>query len=305
MLISASYTPFNSDYSVNLNLIEALYQNLIHQGVAGTLVCGTTGEGYALSNKERKLLVEAWTKAMDDQFKLYVHVGHSNIPDILELSAHAVAQQVEGLVISAPNYFRPAELEDLVLFLKEAVVRDAGIKVYYYHIPSLTGVDFPMSDFLKLAEIYQLQLTGIKYTHDNLDDFESCLHFRNGKYDIMFGMDELFLEALERGGVTALGSTYNYMAGIFHKIRVEHTKGNSERALTLQDAARDIIDILIKYGGGIIGGKAFMKLIGLDCGPVRLPLRSLSNEQLAKCKSELEKTSFYEYTNTTIVNPKP
>jgi hypothetical protein len=30
-------------------------------------------------------------------------------------------------------------------------------------------------------------LAGIKYTHEDFMDFLSCLHFNNGKYDMLWG----------------------------------------------------------------------------------------------------------------------
>ena len=37
------------------------------------------------------------------------------------------------------------------------------------------------------------------------------------------------------------------------------------------------VEVIIKYGGGVRGGKAIMKLIGLDCGSCRLPIKSFFN----------------------------
>jgi N-acetylneuraminate lyase len=38
-----------------------------------------------------------------------------------------------------------------------------------------------------------------------------------------------------------------------------------------------------------------MKMIGLDCGPVRLPLRTLSDAQQAELRLELERIGFFEF----------
>ena len=62
-LISAAFTPFKSDGSVNYDHIPTQIQQLVQGGVVGTLVCGSTGEGYSLSIQERKKmpLVVVWT----------------------------------------------------------------------------------------------------------------------------------------------------------------------------------------------------------------------------------------------------
>jgi N-acetylneuraminate lyase len=55
-----------------------------------------------------------------------------------------------------------------------------------------------------------------------------------------------------------------------------------------------MISILLRFGG-LPSGKAVMRFIGLDCGPVRLPVRSLSEAQEKQLRSELEEVGFFEF----------
>jgi len=54
------------------------------------------------------------------------------------------------------------------------------------------------------------------------------------------------------------------------------------KAKELQNKSQEFINILVKYGGNLIAGKRIMKFIGLDCGPNRLPLRSLQKQKKLK-----------------------
>ena len=49
--------------------------------------------------------------------------------------------------------------------------------------------------------------------------------------------------------------------------------------------------------GGLPAGKAMMKLIGVDCGPVRLPLRSLSAAAEGALRADLERLGFFSYAS--------
>ena len=49
----------------------------------------------------------------------------------------------------------------------------------------------------------------------------------------------------------------------------------------------EVVNIIIKYGGGVRGGKAIMKLIGCDCGNCRPPISSFTNEEYASLKNDL------------------
>jgi len=87
-----------------------------------------------------------------------------------------------------------------------------GLPFYYYHIPILTGVGMDMIDFLKYAGGLIPNLAGIKYTSATIHEYQSCLELENGKFDVLFGFDELLLPALSIGAKGAIGSTYTFAA---------------------------------------------------------------------------------------------
>ena len=55
-----------------------------------------------------------------------------------------------------------------------------------------------------------------------------------------------------------------------------------------------MIAVFLRFGG-LPAGKSIMRLIGLDCGPVRLPLQSLSDAQEDALQAELEKIGFFDF----------
>jgi len=55
----------------------------------------------------------------------------------------------------------------------------------------------------------------------------------------------------------------------------------------LQMKSIEIVKIIIKYGGGVRGGKAIMNLIGIECGPCRLPISPISQEEYEMLKKDL------------------
>src|SRR5690606_838197 len=116
-----------------------------------------------------------------------------------------------------------------------------GTPFYYYHIPVLTGVNFPMIDLLKAVDGECPNFAGIKYTQEDFMDFLSCLHFRNGKYDMLWGRDENMLSALVLGSKGAVGSTYNYIAPLYHDLITAYENGDVEQARDLQQKSIDFI----------------------------------------------------------------
>src|SRR5690554_377542 len=275
-LIAAPYTPFNPDGSLNLGLIGRYSSMLIENKVSGVFICGTTGEGMLMNVEERKAVAEEWIKYGTDSFRIIVHIGANSYRDAQDLGAHA--QQIGAYAVSTmgPLFLRPSKVEDLIRYCIEVMESTGDLPFYYYHIPGVAGIDFPMIEFLEKAESKLPALAGIKYTHNNLMDLQLCLRASDNKWDILYGQDETLLAGLAYGVKGAVGSTYNYMAPLYHKMSEAFQKGDLEQAGFLQNLSARFVRHLIRFGGGVEGGKPLMRTIGLDCGPLRAPAHNIS-----------------------------
>lgn len=292
-LIAAPFTPMNTDGSLNLDIIPLYYETLKTNGVTGAFICGSTGEGVSLTLLEKKQVAQAWADATtnDKDFKVITLVGGTCLADCIELSTHARAAGLFAAAMTAPFYFKPADVNALADICESVARTVPDLPFYYYHIPALTGVNFPMIELLRKLDDRLPNLAGIKYTHEDFMDFLSCLHFANGKYDMLWGRDENFLSALVLGAKGAVGSTYNYAAPLYHDLMDAYEGGDLEHAREKQQLAIDMITLLGKYGG-IATGKAYMKLIGLDCGQFRLPVRNMSAASLETFSKEVAQLDF-------------
>lgn len=291
-LISAPFTPLQRDGSINLNVIESYAQHLVSTGVVGVFVCGTTGEGASLTLDERKAVAQRWVDVAGKSLKVIVHTGHPSLPEAQHLAAHAQKIGAYATAAMAPYFFKPSSAADLVEFCAALAAAAPAIPFYYYHIPSMSGVNIPIANFLPKASSIS-NLAGVKFTYENLMDFTASLAFDDGRYDMLFGRDEMLLAGLSVGAQGAVGSTYNYSAVIYNRLIEAFHAGDLEAARAEQALANKHIDIMIRYGG-LPAGKAIMKLIGIDCGPARLPLRTLSAPQMSLLKQELEEAGFFE-----------
>ena len=91
------------------------------------------------------------------------------------------------------------------------------------------------------------------------------------------------------------GSTYNYIPNVYHAIFESMKQNDVETARAWQMKSIRTVEVIIKYGGGVRGGKAIMKLIGLDCGSCRLPIKAFSTEEYEKLKGDLDAIKFFEF----------
>ena len=152
-----------------------------------------------------------------------------------------------------------------------------------------------MVDYINLASKEIPSFYGMKFTHNNFMEMQSCINLNNNKWNILHGLDEVLLAGLSFGINGAVGSTYNFLGNLYNSIIQEFKNGKIENARKKQLISVRIIETMIKYGGSIIAGKPMMKLIGIDCGPTRSPLPKLSDNEFSKLKEELKKVDFYKY----------
>ena len=293
-LVAAPFTAFRPDGSLDLAAIPRQAALLTHNGVSGAFVCGTTGEGQSLTLEERKQVVKAWRAAITPQLKLVVHVGHLSLTDSSELARHAQDVGADAIATIAPSFFKPPGVAELVSWCAKVAAAAPQLPFYYYHMPSMTGVAISVSDFLQNTNGQIPTLAGIKFTHEDLMDYGRASEIGAGRYDMLFGRDEILLAGLSLGAAGAVGSTYNFAAPLFLRIMKSFAAGDIPAARKDQARAREFISVLHRHGG-LAAGKATMKLIGVDCGDVRLPLRGLSSDNTASLKRGLEEVGFFDY----------
>jgi N-acetylneuraminate lyase len=304
-LIAAPFTPMHKDSTLNLSLIPAYYQLLKANDINGAFICGSTGEGVSMTAKEKMAVAEAWADCSknDPDFKVMTLLGGTSITDCKELAKHAESIGLYGVSFTAPFYFEPVDVSMLAKACIAVAETVPNLPFYYYHIPVLTGVNFPMISLLKEIDGKLPNFAGVKYTHEDFMDFLSCLHFANGKYDMLWGRDENMLPALAIGAKGAVGSTFNYAAPVYQKLMEAFNNADLEIASQFQQQSIEMIRLLGKYGG-IATGKAYMKLIGLDCGEFRLPVKNMSAEDFESFKKDTEQIKFSSFSSRikSVVN---
>ncbi len=293
-LVAAPFTAFRPNGSLALDVIPVQARLLAANGVVGAFVCGTTGEGASLTSEERRQVVASWAAARSSALKLIVHVGHLSLGESQSLARHAQESGADAIAAVSPSFFRPSTAADLVAWCAEVAAAAPHLPFYYYHMPGMTGVKISVAEFLHACGARIPTLAGVKFTHDDLVDFQAARQFANGRYDVLFGRDEVLLSALRVGAKGAVGSTYNYAAPLYRGIMAAAAAGDFATAERGQASARAFIDVLNRYGG-LPAGKVAMKLIGVDCGPVRLPLRSLNPAEEAGMRAEFEALGFSSF----------
>lgn len=293
-LVAATFTPFHPDGRIRFEMIPDCTEFLIRNGVTGIYICGSTGEGPSLTIAERKAVAEAYVKAAAGRLRTIVHIGHTCLADVCELAAHAESIGADAISSVSPYYFKPENTTVLVQFLGAAAASAPTLPFYYYHIPSLTGVAVNPVQFLEEGGRSIPTLRGIKFTDSDLSLMNACQEVEQGKFDVLFGRDEMLLAGLSAGAAGAVGSTYNLAPQLYESIIQAFGAGEMKAAREWQLRSVAMIRAIVEVGGES-AIKYPMHRHGLDCGPRRLPMRQLTQADKDEIDRRLDALGFDEW----------
>lgn len=302
-LIDAPFTSFHPNGDLNLEPIPTYAAMLMANGMKGVFINGSSGEGYMLTVDERKQLTKAWIDAVGENpdFKVIVHVGSCCVRDARELARHAAELGAWGIGAMAPPFPKIGRVEELVKYIEEIASAAPELPFYYYHIPAFNGAFLPMIELLEAVDGRVANFAGIKYTYESLYEYNQCRLYKDGKYDMLHGQDETILASLAQGGAQGgIGGTTNYNGRELNAIIEAWKRGDIEAARRHQNFSQEVINVICRYRGNIVGGKRIMKLIGLDLGPNRVPFRNLTDEEEEKMRKELDAIDFFCRCNKLV-----
>ena len=294
-LVAATFTPFDKNGGLNLEIVPEIVDHLAVCELSAIFINGTTGEGPSMTEDERCAAAECYTAAAKKKsLTSIIHVGHDSLPVSGNLAAHAAQIGADCIAAVPPSYFKPSSIDSLIEHLAAIAAHAPQTPFFYYHIPRLSGAQFNMLDLLKKSRAAIPTLIGIKYSCADLSDFVECTRFEKGKYNMLFGADEMLLAGLSMGADGAVGSTYNFLAPLYNRIIRDFQDGDKDSSQLHQAKAAELIRIIIETAG-MPGLKAAMTIAGFDCGPHRSPLRTPSPGIIDELRNRLDSAEFFNW----------
>lgn len=265
--------------NINFDLIEPMAAHLSRSGVAAAFVCGSTGEGMSLTITERKKLTEAWMiHGSAHGLDVIAQIGTNSQREAIELAEHAASLGVSAISAHAPCYFKPTSIATLIDYFVPIAQAAGDTPFYFYDIPALTGVRIATVDFIREGKNRIPSLRGVKFTNNDLIQFQECLRHAGGAFEVWWGCDEAIVAGYALGVKGAVGTTFNFMAPLVHRAIAAFDAGDHDHARQIQFKVIELIRTASGYGF-LAAAKAMMSLHGLDCGPVRSPHRRLADQE--------------------------
>ncbi len=281
----AIVTPFNEDESINYDKLDQLIDYHCNNGTDSIIICGTTGESATMSEKEHMECVKFAIERTKGRLPIIAGTGSNCTRTAIDMSKEAASYGADGLLVVTP-YYNKATQEGLVGHYT-AVAKEAKAPIIMYSVASRTGCNIESATAARLIKEVD-NIVGIKEASGNISQVAKIMHLTDGKADLYSGNDDQIVPILSLGGKGVISVLSNVAPQETHDICAKFFEGDVKGSLELQLKAIPLIEQLFCEVNPIPVKKA-MKLMGMDCGSLRMPLTELTpqhEESLAKAMTE-------------------
>jgi len=277
---SALFTPYDKQGRVNVDMIEQLVEFHLKSGLAGFYVTGSTGEGFLLTENERKLVIESVIKFNRGRGKVIAHVGHTSTDIAVQLAWFAESKGADLISSVGPVYY--AQTFEGAKRHYKAIAESTSLPFLIYAI----GTEIvPKRD---IAFFDLKNIVGIKYTGANFFSVQQMAGMMKKPIAILSGFDEESVAALSFGFNGSIGTSQNFAPKHFARIYRLYNEGRIHEAAKLQKEINKVIALMVSFENRSYQ-KAIMRYIGYDCGYFRKPYAPLSETEYKKFARELDK----------------
>jgi 4-hydroxy-tetrahydrodipicolinate synthase len=285
-IIPPVVTPFTAEEELDLPRLKSHIDYMLSRGVHGIFVLGTTGEFYALDEREKQLVVATAVAHVSDRSAVFVGTGAETTREVIRLTQMAEREGASGVSVITPYFIKPTQAELFDHFRR--VAESTALPVVLYNNPATCGgLSIDPETVARLAEIPNI--IGIKDSSGDLQNtIEIILQTRREKFSVLNGRDTLILAALSAGAQGAIPASCNIAPELCVGIYNSFAKGDMVAAREFQSRLHPIrMAMSLGTGNGAI--KEALTILGRPCGPNRSPIAPLAAEKKAKLKLILEK----------------
>ena len=250
-------------------------------GADGALALGTTGEFSSFSVKERKQILESFLRHKG-KLGVICQVTTPNLPETLDLLAHATAAGADSALVLPPFYYKNPSVDGLAAFY-EPILKAAKLPVLLYNIPQLSGAPIT-AELLRRLSKYD-RLYGMKDSFSKTEPMLAFIH-EFSRLKILTGVTQNVAANLQGGGAGALTGNGSVFLRETRAIFDAFSKGGDVQAA--QKHLNDAGATLSGYDG-IPATKYALSLMGLRESAVRPPFVELSSEKKKELAERLKR----------------
>ena len=274
----AIVTPFNqADESINYDKLDQLIDFHCNNGTDSIIICGTTGESATMTEAEHAECVRFAIERAKGRIPVIAGTGSNCTKTAIELSKDAAEHGADGLLVVTPYYNKCTQAGLYAHY--EAIAKEAKAPIIMYSVASRTGCNIAPETAANLVKNVD-GIVGIKEASGNISQIAKIMHLTDGNIDLYSGNDDQIVPILSLGGKGVISVLSNVAPQETHDICAKFFAGDVKGSMELQLKAIPLIEKLFCEVNPIPVKKA-MQLMGMDCGPLRMPLTEMSEANAA------------------------
>lgn len=270
----AIVTPFNSDETINYNKLDELLDYHCTHGTDAIIICGTTGESATMTEEEHMQCVKFAIDRVKGRIPVIAGTGSNCTRTAIDMSKEAADYGADGLLLVTP-YYNKATQAGLIGHYT-AVAKEAKAPVIMYSVASRTGCNIEPATVAELVKNVD-NIVAVKEASGNISQVAKIMALTNGNIDLYSGNDDQIVPMLSLGAKGVISVLSNVAPQETHDICEKFFNGDVKGSAALQLKALPLIEQLFCEVNPIPVKKA-MQLMGVECGPLRMPLTEISKE---------------------------
>ncbi|MCF2554837.1 4-hydroxy-tetrahydrodipicolinate synthase [Faecalicatena contorta] len=270
----AIVTPFNEDESINYDKLDELINYHCENGTDSIIICGTTGESATMTEEEHAECVRFTIERAKGRIPVIAGTGSNCTRTAIELSKDAAEHGADGLLLVTP-YYNKATQAGLIAHYK-AVAKEAKAPIIMYSVASRTGCNIEPATVAELVRDVD-NIVGVKEASGNISQVAKIMSLTDGNIDLYSGNDDQIVPLLSLGAKGVISVLSNVAPQETHDICAKFFAGDVAGSAALQLKAIPLIEQLFCEVNPIPVKKA-MQLMGVECGPLRMPLTEMTPE---------------------------
>lgn len=280
----AIITPFHEDGSVNYECLAKILEDQIANSTDAIVICGTTGESATLSPKEHLDVIKYTVDVVNHRIPVIAGTGSNETAYAVELSNDAEKAGADGLLIVTPYYNKASQrgLAKHYQFIADRV----STPIIIYNVPSRTGCNVLPETYSELAE--HKNIVAAKEATGDLSQIAKTIALCGDKLDIYSGNDDQIVPIMSLGGKGVISVLSNICPKVAHDIPTLYLEGKCKESAELQLKYLELCNSMF-MDVNPIPVKVAMNMMGMEVGPLRLPLCEMDDAKTEKLRTVLKK----------------
>ena len=267
----AIVTPMHEDGKVNYEKLEEILEDQIANSTDAIVICGTTGESSTLTHGEHLQTI-----------KFTIDKVNKRVPVIAGTGSYGA----DALLIVTP-YYNKATQKGLIAHYTAIANAVPETPLIMYNVPSRTGCNIQPATAAYLAKNVK-NIVGIKEATGDLSQIAKMMSLADGQLELYSGNDDQVLPILSLGGLGVISVLSNVAPKFTHDMVMKYFDGDTKGATEDQLKALPLINALFSEVNPI-PVKTAMNLMGMNVGPLRMPLCEMEEDTKAALAKEIEK----------------